>query len=831
MRSHATTSGHRVGSARFLGIVVIVVALAGLPTTPVGAAAPICKAGIDPGCLPTPQECATGSFNGNWDGGFPGRFAECLGGGGHIVHYEGGYSGADGVHPPCGVIIKDDQIVVGGWADPNMCPPASAPPGQGVPGRAFVPAGTSERGVVASVSPLASQAGIEVLNGGGNAMDAAVATAFAVGVTRPDMCGIGGQGALVYRSAEGEVATLDFLASAPAAFGPETFDDPGLHDAGAGHLVIGVPGTVAGLSAALGRFGTIDLARAIEPAWQLAEEGFPVSTGLATMYGQVDTDHLRLFPESARVYLRNGAREYPPDNELADSTLVLADYARSLALVATFGPQAFYQDREFPGFTYRGTSYPAGRSIGRLILEEMNRVHSAPGDRAVEWTAEDLSAYRAIWRTPLVGTYRGSEITTLGPAAGGGVIMLETLNISEGFPFASPGWEASSANRIHIMAEAHKLARADSTYVSDPDFEAVPTQTLTSKKWAAERGAEIDMHRAKDYEPGDIDGGDASAGEASSHAVEGSHGAHTTHLSVIDGEGNAASVTCTVSGIFGSAVVAPGTGFVLNDSMTNWLCCPPDEPQGGKRPWSSLAPAIVVRDGVPILVVGGAGGISIPMGVALAISNVVDFEMDVALALDAARFFATDDYENDSCCALTLQDGRILQEVQEELEARGHTLTRTGEYGGAAVSAAIVQAVGTDPATGLHVGSSDPQDDLGTLAQAERGLTGGGAILGTGLSKGAFTVDVSESLEGKIGYRDLGAAIDFRSSAISSVVFDELTPAVTIRGAGLNNGAPVTFTVVATDNGEPGTADEFRITLSSGYARSGKLIQGNLQIH
>jgi gamma-glutamyltranspeptidase/glutathione hydrolase len=819
-----------VGPARFLGIVVVLVALAGLPTTPVGAAAPICTVGVDFGCLPTPQECATGNFNGTWDGGFPGRFADCLGGGGHIINYEGGYAG-DGEYAPCGVIIRDDQIVAGGWADPNICPPASASSGHGVPGRAFVPAVTGARGVVASVSPLASQAGIDVLNEGGNAMDAAVATAFAVGVTRPDMCGIGGQGALVYRTAEGEVATLDFLATAPTAFGPETFDDPGLHNAGAGHLVVGVPGTVAALSVALDRYGTIDLPRAVEPAWRLAAEGFPVSAGLATMYGQVDSDYLRLFPESARVYLKNGAREYPPDNELADSTLVLADYARSLALVATYGPQAFYKDRNFPGFTYGGTSYPEGKSIGRLILEEMNRVHSVPGDRAVEWTAEDLSAYRAIWRTPLVGNYRGNEVTTVGPSVGGGVIMLETLNIAEGFPLGSAGWEASSANRIHVLAEAHKLARADSTYVSDPDFEAVPTQTLTSKEWAAERRAEIDMGRAKDHAPGDIDGEAASSGEASSPAVEGSHGAHTTHLSVIDGEGNAASVTCTVSGIFGSAVVAPGTGFVLNDSMTNWLCCPPDEPQGGKRPWSSAAPTIVVRDGVPILAVGGAGGMSIPMGVALAISNVVDFEMDVALALDAARFFATDDYENDSCCALTLQDGRILEEVLEELEGRGHTLMRTGEYGGAAISAALVQAVGTDPATGLHVGSSDPQEDRGTLAQAERGVTGGGAILGTGLSKAAFTVDVSESLVGRIDYRDLGAAIDFRSTAISSVAFDEHAPTVTIRGTGLNKGAQVTFTVVATDNGEPGTNDELGITLSSGYARSGKLIQGNLQVH
>lgn len=449
----------------------------------------------------------------------------------------------------------------------------------------------------------------------------------------------------------------------------------------------------------------------------------------------------------------------------------------------------------------------------------------------MKWTPEDLSTYRAHWRTPLMGTYRESQVATVGPAAGGGVIMLETLNIAERFPLGSPGWEPSSANQIHVMTEANKLAWADATYLSDPDFEDVPSETLTSKEWAAKRGAEIDMDQAKDYLPGEIGGEGAPDG---AEGVE--KGAHTTHVSVIDGEGNAAAVTCSVSGLFGSAVVAPGTGFVLNDTMRNWLCCPPDEPQGGKRPWPSHAPAIVVRDGVPILVVGGAGGNTIPVGVALAISNVVDFGMDVALAVDAARFRPRDVYQDPgeaaaSCpCALTLQDGRIFPEVLEELTRRGHSLTRTGEYGGAAVSAALLQVVGTDPGTGLHVGSSDPQEDRGVLAQAERGVTGGGATRGTDLTEGTFTLNAMESLAGKVDYRDLGAAIDFRSTQISSVTFDDAHHSVTVRGTGLDDGAPVSFTVVATDNGEPGTNDEFAIALSNGYSNSGKLIRGNIKI-
>jgi gamma-glutamyltranspeptidase/glutathione hydrolase len=637
------------------------------------AAEPLCKPDPAPpgtnGCLPTPLECSTGNFNGFWDGGVPDRAALCVGGANHVVQYTGGNGLAN-----CGVIIDADHAEIGAWKDPNFCPPHSAAPGHGVPGRAFLPAVRSTGGVVASVAPDAAAAGIEILDKGGNAIDAAVAAVFAVGVARPEMCGIGGGGFLVYRSSRGETAALDFRETAPRALTAEKLRGPGLSTGLIGHTVIGVPGTVAGMAAALGRYGRKSLAEVIAPAEKLAREGIRVSLGLADgyFYSLVPREPaLRLFPAAGAIYLDATGTKFPP-YPISDK-LVQSDYAASLRLIAAHGPDAFYRGR-----------------IAELIVADMEAAR-APGDEGLI-TLADLAAYRAVWREPVVGRYRGHEVIGMPPPSGGGIFTIEVLNLVEGDDLRSMGH--SSADHLHLLAEAQKIAWADrNRYAADPDFVSVPTARLTSKEYARTRRAEISRTEAKCF-----------------GAAETEEPSHTTHVSVVDREGNAVAVTCSLNEAFGSAVVAPGTGFPLNNHMGDFTD-PLLEPgtvnhvEPGKRPRSSMSPTIVVEDGRAVLVAGGAGGTRIPMAVVLAVSNVVDFEMDVARAVDAARL------DEPVCNGMVLEESRVLPEVRTELENRGHELTLRGEYDGLP-HVELAADEGRQRAA-----ASDPREDRGAKGQ------------------------------------------------------------------------------------------------------------------
>ena len=681
-----------------------------------------CTPGVDSGCLPTPAECALGLYNNHYEGGATDRFADCIGRGGHIVHYVGGYLATDGGHQACGAVIDADQVVAGGWTDPNMCAPASAPPGYGVAGRALPPLVKSTGGVVASDSPVAAQVGVDVLDHGGNAIDAAVATVFALGVTRPDVCGLGGVGALVYRPPHGPSAALDFIATAPASVTTDFWQDrpPGIDASGTGHRVVGIPGVVAGLATALQRFGTISLATAIDPAEELAAKGTPVEPELpgatAAIYSGtpevpvVGVPRVRMFPETAKTYLRAGTLQYPPDNALAPSSITQTALANSLRLIAHHGVDAFYKD----------SIYPDGPSIGHLLLSDMQRASSAPmypGDAPAAWQASDLTDYRAIWRTPLSTTYRGYKVDTIGGGTAGGYIVTEELNILEGFPLGSSILH-SSADHFHVMAEAAKLAQVDAyQYVGDPAFESVPATTLTNKDFAAQRRGLIEMGTAKDYDPATIPGAPQSTDKTGDTRARATH---TTNVSVIDRAGSAVAVTCSLGNYFGSAVVAPGTGFALNDALVNFNAPGnANEPAGGKRALWALSPTIVSKAGVATLATGAAGGQLIPGAVVASISNTIDFGMDLAHALDAARAIelckATCPADG-STSGMFIEEGRVLQTVIDDLTtARHHVLVQQGEY----AFLPIVQAVGTDPLTGWHVGASDPRPggDRGTRAQ------------------------------------------------------------------------------------------------------------------
>ena len=555
---------------------------------------------------------------------------------------------------------------------------------------------SSKRGVVASVSRQAGRVGIRILDRGGNAIDAAVATILAVGVTRPDLCGIGGGGFLAYRSHDGKVATLDFRETAPRRLKADAFQGVGIYRSFAGHKTIGVPGTVAGMAKAARRFGTMSLRRLIAPARRLASKGVEVTEELSTSMA-ANTERLRLFPAAAEIYLVGGTAPYPPG-----STLVQEDYARSLRRIAEHGPGAFYNGR-----------------IAQRIVRDMKRNGGMyPGDEGL-MRLPDLDSYKAKWRKPLRARYRGHNVLAVGPPTSGGLLAIEMFNILKNFRV--PRFAPFRANRLHYTAEAQKIAWADrNAYVGDPDFVEVP-KMLARESYATKRSKEIEKDEAKSYDPGE------RAGRPTPPPGNDTPGAgHTTHVSVVDKRGNAVSVTCTVEFLFGSAVVAPGAGFILNNQLTDF-----SEPgsanqaQGGKRPRSSTTQLIISKRGEPVAVLGGAGGPRIPMGVIMTAQNLMDFRANLAHAIDAERL------DEPTCCAMSLEGARVLPQVQAELEERGHQIVLEGEY----AARPIVQAAGTSLKTGRRVAVSDPRGEWGSRGQKGRkgnGQTGAALIVALG---------------------------------------------------------------------------------------------------
>lgn len=580
----------------------------------------------------------------------------------------------------------------------------------------------SEGGVIASISPIATAVGIEVLNRGGNAVDAAVATVFVLGVARPEMCGIGGCGMLLYRSAAGETAALDFQGPAPANFPPDVFDGPGMHKdptvffgmEGSGHRVVGVPGVVAGMAAALARYGSGRFAWAdlIAPAEVLAREGVEMTDELV-LFIFLEKERLSYYKETAETYLpydalgARGGAVVEGGVPIERYKLIQEQYAASLRLLIDGGPGAFY----------RGP-------IAELIADDMARAEENAAVNPVlqafgpvKWGGasndkgfiayDDLAAYQAVWREPITINYRGHQVVTM-PPSGSGVLIAEMLNLLEGFDLA--GFGHSSADRLHVLAEAQKIAYADrELYIADPDFYeevAFNVEVLTSKDYARRRRAEIDMDQARLYEGGEI-----------------SHGAHTNHMSAIDREGNAVAVTTTQGFPFGSVVMAPGTGFVLNDQLFDWVGRGGiDQPLAGARTRTNMSPTLVVRKGKPVLVTGAAGGNAIPMGIVQQVLNVVDFGMGVDQAIDAERMDAVNASltEAGACSGfvspLAIESGgsRPLDPaVRADLESRRHEVQERAEYEGLP----NVQSAGVDLATGLRIAASDPRGEGGADGQ------------------------------------------------------------------------------------------------------------------
>jgi gamma-glutamyltranspeptidase / glutathione hydrolase len=559
---------------------------------------------------------------------------------------------------------------------------AALPTAQAREGSRFHEGVTGRLGVVATESPAAARIGRRVLESGGNAVDAAVATVFALNVARPQSCGIGGGGFMVYRSRTGRTDALDFRETAGAASTPTMLTGPGLHRTFTGHLTVGVPGVVAGMAAALDRYGTRTLAGSIAPAERLARQGFRVPLSLQ---GAAEDNARRLatFPNTAGLWLPGG-RPIPRGTLLRQPEL-----AATFRRIIRGGRDAFY----------RGT-------IARRIVRDMRTPRPQTQDAGL-LTLRDFAAYRAVWRRPISGTYRGRTVLGVPPPTSGGVAIQEMLNILEGFDLRTAG--QSSALADHLIAEAQKIAFADrGAYLADPGFVRMPVAGLVSKEYAALRRAEIDPNRARTFGAGTFA---LTPAARAARAVETNPNGSTTHVSVIDRRGNAVSLTCTIEQEFGSAVMAPGTGFILNNELTDFgdpgtanAAAP------GKRPRSSMSPEIVVQAGQPVVVAGGAGGARIIMGVLLPIIDTIDFGMTLPQAVDAERL------DNQGGATINIEEARVDPAQLQALVARGHRLNGEGEYG----PRPRVQLAGIDPRTRVRTAVSDSRSDRGSVAERAR---------------------------------------------------------------------------------------------------------------
>lgn len=508
----------------------------------------------------------------------------------------------------------------------------------------------SKAGIVSSQSEIASKIGADVIRDGGTAIDAMVATGFALEVTHPTAGNIGGGGFIVYRPANGEAVTYDFRETAPAKasatmWAPGGKYDPQLHHNS--YLAVGVPGTVAGLHLAWRDQGKLPWRRLVEPAIALARDGFVISDGLARSLKGVQRSMAK-YPASVAAYTKNGV---PYE---AGEVFKQPDLAKTLERIAANGPAGFYEGE-----------------TAALIEKEM----LANGGII---TKSDLSNYKAKRRAPVKGTYRGYEIIAMPPPTSGGVTMIEALNILEGYDLQK--WGPNSADTVHVMAEAMKRAYSErAQFLGDPDFNTnMPIDRLISKVHADELRKTISLKHTVPSAPAKFEWPHESD--------------ETTQVSIVDGNHNAASMTYTLEQGYGVKIVVPGAGFLLNNEMGDFNAAPglttkegligtePNLTVPGKRMLSSMAPTILAKNGELFMVTGSPGGRTIINTTLETIVGVVDFKLNAQEAVDAPRFhhqWLPDEinYERTGFSPDTLR----------ELEKRGHALKQGGAQGAAQV--------------------------------------------------------------------------------------------------------------------------------------------------
>ncbi len=516
-------------------------------------------------------------------------------------------------------------------------------------------------GMVVSVSAPASEVGRDILKKGGNAVDAAVATAFALAVTYPPAGNIGGGGFMVvYPGDKREPVVVEYRETAPAAAGKNMFAK---NDGWLGHKPVGVPGTVRGMALAHQKFGKLPWKDVLTPAVRLAEDGFALDAFLASSLNSI-VGSSSDFPELRRVL---GKEDGKADWREGDR-LVQKDLAKTLRLIAGEGPDAFYKG-----------------AIAEQIVAEMK----AGGGLIVK---ADLEAYKANVRTPIHGTYRGYDIYAPPPPSSGGICLVEMLNILENYDLCKQGrW---SPETLHLMIEAMRRAYCDrARNLGDPDFTKIPAQ-LTSKEYARQLARGINLDRATKSE------------DLAKDIPLGREGDSTTHFSVIDKDGMAVANTFTLERSYGSRVVVKGAGFLLNDEMIdfNWrpgvtdksgaIGTEPNQIAPGKRMLSSQTPTIVVRDGKVVLLTGSPGSRSIINTVLCILVSVLDFDMDIRSAVDAPRLHHQWFPDEARFEGRTEHAGAV-----ETLRAMGHTVVgaRQGD----------AHSIWVDPKTGTYHGAED----------------------------------------------------------------------------------------------------------------------------
>jgi gamma-glutamyltranspeptidase/glutathione hydrolase len=511
---------------------------------------------------------------------------------------------------------------------------------------------TAAKGMVASAHPLASQAGVEILKAGGNAVDAAVAAAFAVGVAEPNSNGIGGEGMMViYLFKSRKSVAIDYRSAAPATAAFPKGVPP------SGHAAAAIPGTVAGLSLALEKYGTMPLARVLEPAIKIASDGFAVSPTLdGIILDQIEA--LSQEESLAKVFCPDGLPLEPGD------TLRNPDLAASLRKIAAGGRDVFYRGE-----------------LAEAIAAEMRA-------RGGFITKDDLAGYRAVEREPVSGAYRGYRLISAPPPVGG-LAVVEIMQILDRFDLRRHAPLAPA--RIHLMAEAMKRGMADwRAFVADPDFVAVPVAGLLSKRYAKARAAEIDPERIGEK----IAPGDPARGQSPS----------TTSLSVVDQDGNMVALTQTISDFFGAKVMVAGTGIILNNEMGNFSAQGVNALAPGKRMRTTIAPTIIVKGKKPFAAIGTPGAARILTTMPLLISNLIDYKMGIQQAIEMPRFFPSDK-------DLTIEP-RLPEDTVAALAKMGYTIKTRAAFdlffGGA-------QGILIDPKTKLRIGGADPRRDGAVL--------------------------------------------------------------------------------------------------------------------
>jgi len=530
-------------------------------------------------------------------------------------------------------------------------------------------------GMVVSVDEYASRVGIEILKQGGNAVDAAMAVGFALAVTFPPAGNIGGGGFMIIRFPDArEPVALDFREMAPGKATPDMYLDEGgdyIRDRShSGYLAVGVPGTVKGFELAMQKYGSLEWADVIRPAVELAENGFQLTRRMADGFNWIQKRFKGANEEFRRIFSKTDGSEFK-----AGDLFVQPDLARSLRLIAEQGSQAFYRGR-------------IAERIARDMQEHGGLI-----------TMEDLGKYEAFTREPVTGTYRDYQIISMPPPSSGGTILIEMLNILEGYNLAEMGRYAPET--LHLIAEAMKFAYYDrARYMGDSDFGDVPVGLLISKKHAEDIRERIDSANAVPS---------ARMGEDILTIEEANE---TTHYSVIDRNGLAVSTTYTLNGGYGAGVVVEGTGILLNNEMADFNMKPgrtddkgligtkPNLIEPHKRMLSSMSPTVVCKGRDVFLVTGSPGGRTIINTVLNVIINVIDFDMPIQDAVDAPRM----DHEWMPDLLRIEREG-IAQELIESLQAMGHPISAQPWRQGDAHSILI------DPQTGRYYGAADRRSE------------------------------------------------------------------------------------------------------------------------